>query len=125
VSLADEKALAQAKAGDREAWNVLVDAHAGAVWSAVARAGLAPEDAAQVCELTWLRLAQSLPELRPGLPLRDWLVAVAAAESGRAARLRRRHGSDGAGRGTGSAAISFSRRRPLGAQSGRVAKKLA
>jgi hypothetical protein len=48
-----------AAAGDRTAWEELVDVYAGAVWD-LARAGAEREQAADACELAWLRAAQAV-----------------------------------------------------------------
>lgn len=71
--------------GDAAAWDRLVDRHAGAVWQRAVDAGLPPGVAAEVCELVWLRLAQSLPELLE-LPLEPWFDRTVAQERTRAER---------------------------------------
>jgi RNA polymerase sigma factor (sigma-70 family) len=62
-----------AAAGDRAAWEELVDRHAALVW-AVARAHrLGPADAADVSQTVWLRLVENLGELREPDALPGWL----------------------------------------------------
>ncbi|MCW2778098.1 MAG: polymerase, sigma-24 subunit, subfamily [Frankiales bacterium] len=75
--------------GDRAAWDGLVELHLEDVWNLVAEQGTVGQDAAQVCQVVWLRLAQQLPRLAED-PVQDavgdWLHHQVVEEcSGRAA----------------------------------------
>lgn len=76
----------RAAAGDASAWDLLVGHYVELVWSwSVAQTGDA-EEAAGVCEVVWLRLADALPGVDHE-PLPSWLRGAVAAEAG---RLRQR-----------------------------------
>jgi DNA-directed RNA polymerase specialized sigma24 family protein len=80
--------VAQARAGDKAAWDQLVDRYGGLVW-AVARAhGLGPADAGGVSQVTWLLLVQHLGSLRQPKRLGVWLLQTATREAYRMRRLR-------------------------------------
>jgi RNA polymerase sigma factor (sigma-70 family) len=80
----------RAAQGDRRAWDVIVDRHAGTVW-AVARAyGLDTQTAADVSQVTWLRLVEHLGSLRNPERLGAWLATTARRESIRVLKLRGR-----------------------------------
>jgi RNA polymerase sigma factor (sigma-70 family) len=82
--------VARARQGDRRAWDEIVDRHAGMVW-AVARAyGLDTQTAADVSQVTWLRLVEHLGSLRQPERLGAWLATTARRESIRVLKLRRR-----------------------------------
>jgi DNA-directed RNA polymerase specialized sigma24 family protein len=70
-----------AAAGDRHAWDRLVDRHAEQVWATVRGRGLDGPVAARVCQLTWLRLADHLDELTSHGAVREWVGAVADREA--------------------------------------------
>jgi hypothetical protein len=74
-----------AAAGVQDAWEDIVDAYGASVWS-VARRQLTVEEAAQVSQLTWLRLADRLQYMSPGV-IGSWLEDTAERESTRLARL--------------------------------------
>jgi RNA polymerase sigma factor (sigma-70 family) len=80
-----------AAAGDHEAWNALVSRFNGLVWS-VARAHRLPaDDAADVVQVTWLRLVEHLDRVTDPERLGAWLATVARRESLKALRLGARH----------------------------------
>jgi RNA polymerase sigma factor (sigma-70 family) len=82
--------VTRARRGDRQAWDEIVDRHAGTVW-AVARAhGLDAHTAADVSQVTWLRLVEHLGSLRDPEWLGAWLATTAKRESLRVLRLRGR-----------------------------------
>jgi RNA polymerase sigma factor (sigma-70 family) len=79
--------LFRARAGDRLAWDAIVERYAGLVM-AVARAhGLDTHAAADVSQVTWLRLVEHLDELRQPDRLGPWLATTARRESIRTLRL--------------------------------------
>ena len=76
--------------GDHEAWNALVSRFNGLVWS-VARAHRLPaDDAADVVQVTWLRLVEHLDRVADPERLGAWLATVARRESLKALRLSAR-----------------------------------
>jgi RNA polymerase sigma factor (sigma-70 family) len=82
--------VARARQGDDRAWDEIVDRHSGMVW-AVARAhGLDVQSAADVSQVTWLRLVEHLGSLRNPERVGAWLATTAKRESIRVLRLRRR-----------------------------------
>jgi RNA polymerase sigma factor (sigma-70 family) len=82
--------IERAGAKDQQAWRLLVGRFGSMVW-AVARAHrLEPADAADVCQTTWLRLAENLGALREPDRLPGWLATTARRESLRVLAARRR-----------------------------------
>jgi DNA-directed RNA polymerase specialized sigma24 family protein len=67
-------------------WGQLVDQHSGYAWSLARSLGLTDADAAEVCELAWLRLAQRWSP-SSGIAIRAWLEETIRREA-RAAILR-------------------------------------
>lgn len=83
-------ALNAAAGGSQSAWNTLVNHFAGMVWSVIRAYGLSPASAAEVSQVTWLRLAQHLGRLRRPERVGDWLAQTARREClGRIRRSRR------------------------------------
>lgn len=82
----DADIAAAAADGDAQAWEQLVRVHAQLVWDTVRLHGLDTVDAAQVCQLVWLRCADQLTGLALRGAVREWLVATADTEAARAAR---------------------------------------
>jgi RNA polymerase sigma factor (sigma-70 family) len=82
--------LTRAQGGERDAWDEIVRRYAGLVL-AVARAhGLDAHAAADVSQVTWLRLVEHLDRLRQPERLGAWLATTARRESLRTVRLARR-----------------------------------
>ena len=66
--------------GDQTAWDRLVERYSGLLW-AVARAHrLGNADAADVVQMTWLRLFEHLPEIRNPDGVGAWLATTARRE---------------------------------------------
>ncbi|MCP2259442.1 RNA polymerase sigma factor, sigma-70 family [Streptoalloteichus tenebrarius] len=82
--------VADAVRGDHDAWRRLVDRYAGLVWAVARRHRLDAADAADVCQVTWLRLAQRLPALRDPARLPAWLVTTTRREAARVRAARHR-----------------------------------
>lgn len=76
----DRQLVRAAGLGDEVAWYDLVDAHGLLVWSVLHECGLSRSEAVAAYELVWMRLAQSLIELR-GEPVTNWLHRRAVLES--------------------------------------------
>ena len=73
--------VAAAAAGDRRAWDRVVDRHADQVWATVRGRGLDGPLAGRVCQLTWLRLTDHLHELATHDDIREWVGIVADREA--------------------------------------------
>ncbi len=72
--------VARAADGDQQAWNALVHRFTGLVW-AIARAHrLGHADAAEVAELTWLRLVEHIADLNEPGYVGAWLATTARRE---------------------------------------------
>ena len=74
--------LLRASTGDVDAWEVLVDAHLAQVWRWAVADSVDRSRAEEVCELVWLRLAETLPQ-RVREPLLPWLRRTVAREAAR------------------------------------------
>ena len=79
-----------ARAGDKNAWDTLVDRFLPLVTSVIAKHRLPPTDADDVNQTVWLRLVERLDDLREPLALPGWLATTARNESVRIIRLRGR-----------------------------------
>ena len=79
-----------AAAGDERAWRVLVDRFTPMLWSIARGYRLSPADAADVVQVTWLRLTQQLPTLRQPEHVAGWLATTARRESLAVIRRARR-----------------------------------
>jgi RNA polymerase sigma factor (sigma-70 family) len=82
--------VAAAALGDASAWTSLIDAYAGLVWSVIQEYRLAPADAADVSQTTWLRLAEHLTRLREPGRVGAWLATTARREALHLLRNQRR-----------------------------------
>ena len=72
--------LRAAAAGDAQAWDRLVDRHAGLVWSICRAHRLSEQDAADVSQLTWMRLLENLERIRDPSRLAGWLATTCRHE---------------------------------------------
>jgi len=70
----------RAASGDQEAWHGLVDRYSGLVWSVTTAFRLSPADAADVSQVTWLRLVEHLDTLREPEAIAGWLATTARRE---------------------------------------------
>jgi RNA polymerase sigma factor (sigma-70 family) len=74
-------ALVQAAAaGDSHAWEQLVDRYQSLLWSICRSYRLSAEDAADVVQLTWLRLLDNLERIRDPRRLAGWLATTCRRE---------------------------------------------
>ena len=78
-------------AGDQRAWDVLVDRYTGLIWAITRAHRLRNEEAADVNQVVWLRLVESLSTLREPDRVGAWLATVARHEC---LRLIRRAGRE-------------------------------
>jgi RNA polymerase sigma factor (sigma-70 family) len=85
----------RAAAGDQRAWDQLVQGYAGLVWAVARLHGLSASDAADVSQVTWLRLVEQVGRLRQPERLAAWLATTARRESARVARRAARQVGDG------------------------------
>jgi RNA polymerase sigma factor (sigma-70 family) len=92
-----------AAAGDPAAWTSLVRRFSGLVWSVARGHRLGSADAEDVCQTTWLRLAESIHRIEHPERVTAWLIVTARREALRtiqvAARVTPVADFDGAGPG--------------------------
>ncbi len=79
-----------ALAGDRVAWEQLVDCLTGAVWGAIRRFDLPVEDRKDAFAMTFLRLYERLGSVREPARLHGWVATTARNEVLAILRSRRR-----------------------------------
>jgi len=72
--------VARAKAGDRQAWDALVERYAPLIWSICRRHRLGHADADDVGQSVWLRLVDQLDRVRDPAALPGWLATTARRE---------------------------------------------
>ena len=79
-----------AAAGDRHAWERLVDQYARLIWSITVEFKLAESDAADVAQTTWLRLLEHIDRIEYPDRVGSWLAATARNECLRSLAARKR-----------------------------------
>ena len=79
-----------AAAGDRRAWERLVDQYARLIWSITADFKLIESDAADVAQTTWLRLLEHIDRIEYPDRVGSWLAATARNECLRNLAARKR-----------------------------------
>ena len=79
-----------AAAGDRRAWERLVEQYARLIWSITADFKLADSDAADVAQTTWLRLLEHIDRIEYPDRVGSWLAATARNECLRNLAARKR-----------------------------------
>jgi RNA polymerase sigma factor (sigma-70 family) len=82
--------LQRAAAGDRDAWNRLVERYSRLVWSVVRSFGMDDATAADVSQTVWLRLIEHVGRIRDPERLPGWLATTARREALRVIRGQRR-----------------------------------
>jgi RNA polymerase sigma factor (sigma-70 family) len=82
--------VARAAAGDRTAWESLVQRYERLVWGVTRSHRLGDADAADVCQTTWMRLLEHLDDLRNPDALSGWLATTARHECLRVLRHQAR-----------------------------------
>jgi RNA polymerase sigma factor (sigma-70 family) len=82
--------VAGARDGDEAAWRAIVEQFSGLVWATARAHRLAPAEAADVVQTTWLRLVEHLDRVHDPERLGAWLATTARRESLRHLRLRGR-----------------------------------
>jgi RNA polymerase sigma factor (sigma-70 family) len=79
-----------AAAGDRRAWERLVDQYARLIWSITAEFKLTESDAADVSQTTWLRLLEHIDRIEYPDRVGSWLAATARNQCLRTLAARKR-----------------------------------
>jgi RNA polymerase sigma factor (sigma-70 family) len=69
-----------AAAGDRQAWERLVSQYSRLIWSITGEFRLAESDAADVAQVTWLRLLEHIDRIQYPDRVGSWLAATARNE---------------------------------------------
>jgi RNA polymerase sigma factor (sigma-70 family) len=87
--------LGRAARNDQQAWRELVDRHSAMVWGAARAYSSNAADAEDVCQATWLLLAENLDRLRSPEALPGWLATTARREALRLTKARRRETPSG------------------------------
>jgi RNA polymerase sigma factor (sigma-70 family) len=82
--------IERAAGGDDAAWGEIVERFSGLVWSTARAHRLAPAEAADVAQTTWLRLVENLDRIQDPERLGGWLATTARRECLRHIRLRGR-----------------------------------
>ena len=82
--------ISAANEGDEAAWGAIVDRFAGLVWATARAHRLAPAEAADVAQTTWLRLVENLDRIKDPERLGAWLATTARRECLRHIRLQSR-----------------------------------
>lgn len=90
ADLSVELDVLAAAAGDHGAWVRLHDRYANLIWSIARGYRLDMDDARDVCQITWLHLAESLSKIRDPSRVKFWLATTAHREAQRAIQRRRR-----------------------------------
>jgi len=67
--------------GDQSAWRELIDRHHRLVWHVARSHRLSEADAADVCQSTWIALAERIARLHSPAGLPGWLITTARRES--------------------------------------------
>ena len=85
-----EALISAASGGDETAWGAIVDRFSGLVWATARAHRLAPAEAADVAQTTWLRLVENLDRIKDPERLGAWLATTARRECLRHIRLQGR-----------------------------------
>lgn len=83
VRLAPEESavlVRRAAAGDARAWEGLVDSYVGLIWAIARSHRLGPGDAADVSQITWLRLLENIHRIDDPSRVGAWLATTARRE---------------------------------------------
>ena len=80
----------QARNGDQQAWDALVERYAPLIWSICRRYRLGSADAVDVNQSVWLTLVDQLAALREPAALPGWLATTTTRECSRVLRAARK-----------------------------------
>ena len=89
--------VAQARDGDKDAWDAIVDRYAPLIWSICRRYQLDRTDADDVAQSVWLRLVDQLEVIREPAALPGWIATTTRRECGRVVTAARRREAFGSG----------------------------
>jgi RNA polymerase sigma factor (sigma-70 family) len=89
--------VAQARDGDKDAWDAIVDRYAPLIWSICRRYQLDRTDADDVAQSVWLRLVDQLEVIREPAALPGWIATTTRRECGRVVTAARRQEALGSG----------------------------
>jgi RNA polymerase sigma factor (sigma-70 family) len=95
MSQSDLDLIRGCREGDRASWQALMDKYERLVFSIPLNYGLSREDAADISQLTFSILIQSLDTLREDSRLGAWLATVARRHTWRLLERNRREGTGG------------------------------
>lgn len=73
--------VGRARTGDQKAWRELVRRYSRLIWSVARDHRLSGADAADVSQVTWLRLTEQLQDMHEPGKVQAWLVTTARRES--------------------------------------------
>jgi RNA polymerase sigma factor (sigma-70 family) len=90
MALSDQELILASRRGDAAAWESLVEKYERLVYSIPLNYGLSREDAADIAQLTFTILLQSLDSLRDDSRLGAWLAMVARRHTWRLVNRQRR-----------------------------------
>jgi RNA polymerase sigma factor (sigma-70 family) len=80
--------VTQARDGEKQAWDAIVDRYSPLIWSICRRHRLGGADAEDVGQAVWLLLVSQLGQLRDPHALPGWLATTTRRECGRVLRTR-------------------------------------
>ena len=80
--------VTRARAGDRQAWDALVDRYAPLIWAICRSHRLGDADSEDVGQGVWLHLVEQLDKIRDPAALAGWLATTARRECIRILRAR-------------------------------------
>ena len=82
-----------ARAGERQAWDALVEQYAPLVWSICQRNRMSDAEAQDISQNVWLKLVQQLSKLRDPVALPGWLITTTQRECCQFVRAAHRAGA--------------------------------
>lgn len=99
VGPSDPELLDACRTGDPDAWELLVERYERLVFSVALRNGVTREEAADITQMTFIALLESIGKLREEQRVASWLMSVARRLAWRQRRRsdRERLGLEGAG----------------------------
>jgi RNA polymerase sigma factor (sigma-70 family) len=90
ASLDVARLVRRASAGDKHAWERLVDQYNRLIWSITREFKLVESDAADVSQTTWMRLIEHIDRIQHPERVGSWLAATARNECLRSLAARKR-----------------------------------
>lgn len=93
VAVSDLDLLAACRLGDQDAWGTLIERYERLVFSVALRNGASREEAADITQMTFVALLESIERLRDEQRLASWLMSVARRLTWRQRRRREREGA--------------------------------